>query len=106
MTQMTAAAAIKKHGDKAVEALLVEFCQSDNKAVIKPMTGSELTVKQKHEALRAINIIKEKRCGKLKAVPVLTVGRKMICMKTTNDITYRVNRCIDDVNNDSCIRKT
>jgi Reverse transcriptase (RNA-dependent DNA polymerase) len=66
MTQMTAQVGIKKHGDKAVEALLAEFCQLDDKSVFQPREASELTSKQKYGALRAINLIKEKRCGKLK----------------------------------------
>jgi Reverse transcriptase (RNA-dependent DNA polymerase) len=66
MTQMTATAGIKKHGNKAVEALLAEFCQLDDKKVFKPMVASTLTREQKKSALRAINLIKEKRCGKLK----------------------------------------
>jgi hypothetical protein len=63
---MTATAGIKKHGQKAVDALFSEFCQLDNKSVFKPLAASILTKKQKHEALRAVNLIKEKRCGKLK----------------------------------------
>ena len=66
MTQMTASAGIKKHGDKAVEALLEEFCQLDDKSVFKPLDAASLTGEQKKEALRAINLIKEKRCGRLK----------------------------------------
>jgi len=31
MTQMTATAGIKKHGQAAVDALLQEFCQLDSK---------------------------------------------------------------------------
>jgi hypothetical protein len=34
MTQMTATAGIKKHGQAAVDALLQEFCQLDNKDVV------------------------------------------------------------------------
>jgi hypothetical protein len=30
------------------------------------MSAEELTIKKKHDAFRAINLIKEKRCGKLK----------------------------------------
>jgi hypothetical protein len=33
MTQMTAAAGIKKHGQAAVDALLQEFCQLNSKHV-------------------------------------------------------------------------
>jgi hypothetical protein len=66
MTQMTATAGIKKHGEKAVNALLMEFCQLDDKEVFKGLMASELTSSQRKEALRAVNLIKEKRDGKLK----------------------------------------
>ena len=55
MTQMTANAGIKKHGDKAVEALLAEFCQLDDKSVFKPLKAESMTGQQKRDALRAIN---------------------------------------------------
>jgi hypothetical protein len=60
---MTATAGTKKHGNKVVEALLAEFCQLDDKKVFKPMVASKLTSEEKDNALRAINLIKEKRCG-------------------------------------------
>jgi hypothetical protein len=66
MTQMTATAGIKKHGQAAVDALLQEFCQLDSKNVFEPLDASTLTASQKREALRAVNLIKEKRSGKLK----------------------------------------
>jgi hypothetical protein len=66
MTQMTATAGIKKHSQAAVDALLQEFCQLDSKSVFEPLDASMLTASQKREALRAVNLIKEKRSGKLK----------------------------------------
>jgi hypothetical protein len=66
MTQMTATAGIKKHGQKAVDALLKEFCQLDNKLVFAPVRAGSLSTAQKVAALRAINLIKEKRDGALK----------------------------------------
>jgi hypothetical protein len=66
MTQMTATAGIKKHGQAAVDALLQEFCQLDSKNVFEPLDASTLTASQKREALCAVNLIKEKRSGKLK----------------------------------------
>ena len=67
MTQMTAAVGIKKHDQAAVDALLQEeFCQLDSKNVFEPLDASTLTTSQKREALRAVNLIKEKRSGKLK----------------------------------------
>ena len=66
MTQMTATAGIKKHGQKAVDALLKEFCQLDDKAVFAAVDAGKLSTQQKLAALRAINLIKEKRDGALK----------------------------------------
>ena len=66
LTQMTATAGIKKHGQRAIEAPMNEFLQLHNKDVFEPMHAHKLTNDQKRRALRAINLIKEKRCGKLK----------------------------------------
>jgi hypothetical protein len=67
MTQMTATAGIKKHGQSAVDALRQEFCQLlDSKNVFEPLDASTLTASQKRESLCAVNLIKEKRSGKLK----------------------------------------
>ena len=66
VTQMTAKAGIKKHGDVAIEALMIEFQQLYDITVFKGVNPTTLTQKQK-AALRAINLIKEKRCGKIKA---------------------------------------
>jgi hypothetical protein len=66
MTQMSANAGIRKHGRKAKEALLAEFAQFEELGVYEPVDASTLTRVQKRAALRAINLIKEKRCGKLK----------------------------------------
>ena len=66
MTQMTAIAGIKKHGHKAVDALFKEFCQLDDRSVFAPLHATDLTIEQRKQALRAINLIKEKRDGALK----------------------------------------
>ena len=66
MTQMTAKAGIKKHGAAAEEALLQEFMQLEDLTVYEPVHPSSLTAKQRKETLRAINLIKEKRDGRLK----------------------------------------
>jgi len=66
MTQMTATAGIKKHGQATVDALLQELCQLDSKNFFEPLDASTLTASQKREALCAVNLIKEKRSGKLK----------------------------------------
>jgi len=45
---------------------LQEFCQLDSINVFEPLDASTLTASQKREALRAVNLIKEKRSRKLK----------------------------------------
>ena len=64
--QMTVRAGIRKHGELAVNILCNEVFQLDNIMVFLAMHASELTKEQKNNALRAINLIKEKRCRKLK----------------------------------------
>ena len=59
-TQMTADAGIKKHGQLAVEALMAEFAQLDDLKVFQGKHATDLTNEEKYEALRAINLIKEK----------------------------------------------
>jgi hypothetical protein len=66
MTQMTAKAAIKKHGKAAEDAMMDEYIQLENLNVYQPINPSTLTRDQQKSALRAINLIKEKRDGKLK----------------------------------------
>ena len=65
MTQMTRKAGVKKHGKAAVTALFEEFFQLDDKTVFKGVDQATLSRKQKRMALRAINLIKEKRCGNI-----------------------------------------
>jgi len=47
MTQMTATAGIKKHGQLAIDALLAEFGQLDDKSVFEACVASTLTKEQK-----------------------------------------------------------
>jgi hypothetical protein len=63
---MSASKGIKKHGDVAVDAMFKEFAQLDDLTVFKGIHASSLSPAQKKEALRAINLIKEKRCGRIK----------------------------------------
>ena len=63
---MSERAGIKKHGKAAVTALFNELFQLDDKTVFEGVHATTLSRKQKRMALRAINVIKEKRCGKLK----------------------------------------
>ena len=64
--QMSAKAGIRKHGDAARDALRDEFRQMIDKRVYTPLRGSDISPDEKKKVLRAINVIKEKRCGKIK----------------------------------------
>ena len=74
-TQMSAEAGIKKHGQVAEEALMKEFQQFRDMDVFEPMDAATLTDENKKDALKAISVIKEKRCGKIKGRTVAD-GRK------------------------------
>ena len=65
-TQMSAAKGIKMYGQAAVDALLKEFSQLNDLKCFKSICASTLSSAEKKAALRAINLIKEKRCGKIK----------------------------------------
>ena len=47
-------------------ALFEEFAQLHDKRVFRAIKATDLTGEQKSDALRAINLIKEKRDGRLK----------------------------------------
>ena len=64
--QMSAKAGIKKYGRRAEEALMTEFAQLEELSVFEAIDPQTLTSDQRRTALRAINLIKEKRSGKLK----------------------------------------
>ena len=66
LTQMTAKAGIRRYGDAARDAMRAEFKQLDDKGVFDPVMQRDLTPKTRAQALRCVNLIKEKRCGKIK----------------------------------------
>ena len=63
---MTAKQGIKEFGQEAVAALMQEFAQLENLTVYEALDVKLLTRAQRRGALRAINLIKRKRDGKLK----------------------------------------
>ena len=65
-TQIGANKGIKLLGEKAVAAIFKEYKQLDDLKVLGVLDPESLTVEQKRKALRAINLIKLKRCGKVK----------------------------------------
>ena len=66
LTQMSEKAGLRKHGKAAEDAMLREFSQLKDLSVFAPMFAHELTPEQRKAALRAINLIKEKRDGTIK----------------------------------------
>ena len=64
--QMSEKAGIKKFGRRAEEALMTEFAQLQDLTVFEGLDPSTLTSEQRRSALRAINLIKEKRDGRIK----------------------------------------
>ena len=65
-TQMSERAGLIKHGKAAEAALMTEFSQLEDLDVYEAIDPAQLTRAQKKAALRAINLFKEKRNGKLK----------------------------------------
>ena len=65
-TQVNVREGIKRYRDRAVEAVIKEYAQLDEKDKFEHKDPSTLTNSQKFEALNLITIVKEKRCGKIK----------------------------------------
>ena len=72
---MSAEKGLKTYGQRAVDALLKEFSQLDELGVFEGIDSTTLTKRQKQQALESINLIKEKRCGKIKGRSVAN-GKK------------------------------
>ena len=75
LTQMHASKGIKLLGDSAIEALATEYDQLDDLVVFTGQDVNNLTNEQKKAALDVIDLIKLKRCGKIKGRTVVD-GRK------------------------------
>jgi len=89
-TQMSAKMGIRKHGEKAIAAMFKELNQLDKGAkkgnpVVIPQNPHLLTAKEKREALEAVNLIKEKRCGKIKGRTCANGARQRRYLKEGED---------------------
>jgi len=71
MTQMSAKKGIRMFGEKALEAMAKEYAQLDRLTVFTPRKRAELTYEQRKDSLNIIDLIKEKRCGKIKGRTVV-----------------------------------
>ena len=67
LTQISVKKGIKKLGSEAVEAVINEWKQMNEKNTFVPILASELSKEDKVRALRMIMFIKRKRCGRIKA---------------------------------------
>jgi hypothetical protein len=64
--QMGAKAGVKRYGEEAIQAIVAECKQLDDKKAFKPRNRKDLTKLERKRALRAITLVKEKRCGRIK----------------------------------------
>ena len=72
-TQMPARIGIRKYGEEAIAAMFKKLKQLNdgavkelNHPVIWPIHPSKINNEEKKRALDAVNLIKKKRCGKIK----------------------------------------
>ena len=77
---------IKRHGEKAVTAVLAEFGQLNDKQVFKQCDANNLYKAAKREALNLITMIKQKRDGKIKG-RACADGRKQRWYINKDDIS-------------------
>ena len=66
MVQVSAKKGLKLFGERAAVAIITEFKQLHDKAVFKPVAQHSIPYEEKRKALRAITLVQEKRCGKIK----------------------------------------
>jgi hypothetical protein len=69
--QMSAKKGIRTFGERAIAAMIKEFQQLDQgavpgKPVVDPVDPTTISHDEKRQALEAVNLIKEKRCGRIK----------------------------------------
>jgi len=86
-TMMTAKKGIRTYGERVVAAMIKESKQLNDLNVFAPENPANLTDKQKRDAFRAMNLIKEKRCGKIKGRTYVD-GRKQSSYIPKEEISY------------------
>ena len=64
-TQMSVNKGIQLFKERAVAAIVKECTQLEYMNVVSPENPDVITPKQKQKPLRAVNLIKDKRCGKI-----------------------------------------
>ena len=86
LTQMSAQKGIKMFGEKALEAMIIEYEQFENLSVFTPIDPNKLTWEEKKQALNAIDLIKLKRSGKVKGRTVAD-GRKQRSIYSKEEVS-------------------
>jgi len=71
MTQMSARQGIKMYGERAIDAMAKEYSQLEELKVFEPIQKKKLTRELRRNALQVIDLIKEKRCGRIKGRTVV-----------------------------------
>ena len=64
--QVSVEEGIRRYGQAAIQAVLSEYAQLDDKKIFKPRYAHTLTVSQRKGALNLITMVKQKLCGKIK----------------------------------------
>jgi hypothetical protein len=88
-------AGIEKHGQVAIEALFEEFTQLHDLGVFEPQHASKLSSPERQAALhvRAISVVKENRCGRIKGRTVVDgrAQRKLYTKDETSSPTVSMD---------------
>jgi hypothetical protein len=84
--QVSVKEGIKRYGHKAIEAVMKEYAQLDDRIIFDPQHADTLTRQQKYDALNLITMVKEKRCGKIKG-RACADGRKQRKYISKEDVT-------------------
>jgi hypothetical protein len=66
MVQVSAKKGLQLFGEQAAMAIITEFRQLHDKSVFKLVSMQSVLINDQKKALRAITLVQEKRCGKIK----------------------------------------
>ena len=66
LVQVSAKKGLQMFGERAALAIIKEFKQLHDKAVFRPIHSKTIPFEERRKALRAITLVQEKRCGKIK----------------------------------------
>ena len=91
-TQMTAKKGMKLFGEQAVAAMFKEYKQLNEgavpgKPVLAPIDPDTLSREEKRQSLEAVNLIKEKRCGKIKGRTCANGSRQREFLKEDESVS-------------------